>query len=52
MKEWGQWACHKPEDCKKQSNKTSKDDAQQKQTNSLQSNANLAAFDTIVSDTE
>ena len=56
MKEWGQWVCHKPEDCKnkhqKQSNKTAEDDAQPKQTNSLQPNADLAAFDTIDSDTE
>ena len=51
--EWGQWVWHKPEDCKnkhqKQSNKTN---AQAKSTTSLQPNANLAAFDTIDSDTE
>ena len=55
-KEWGQWVRHQPEDCKnkhqKQSNKTSNGDAQAKATTSPQPNANLAAFDTIDSDTE
>ena len=55
-KEWGQWVRHQLEDCKnkqqKHSNKTSKGDAQTKPTTSLQPNANLAAFDTIDSDTE
>ena len=55
-KEWGQRVCHQPEDCKnkqqKQMKKTSECDAQTKPTTSLQPNANLAAFDTIDSDTE
>ena len=52
-KEWGQWVRHQPEDCKnkhqKQSDNTSDNEAQ---TKSLQPNANLAALDTIDSDTE
>ena len=55
-KEWGQWVHRQPEDCKnkhqKQSNKTSEGDAQTKPTTSLHPNANLAAFDTIDSNTE
>ena len=56
-KEWGQWVCHQPADCKnkqhKQTNKTSAEsDALTKPTTSLQPNANLSAFDTIDSDTE
>ena len=55
-KEWGQWVWHKPEDCKnkhqKQSNINSDTDAQGKTMTSLQPNANLAAFNTIDSDTE
>ena len=55
-KEWGQWVRHQPEDCQnkhqKQSNKTSNGKAQAKSTTSQQPNANLAAFDTIDSDTE
>ena len=55
-KEWGQWIRHQPEDWKnkhqKQSNKTSKGNAQAKPTSSLKTNANLAAVDTIDSDTE
>ena len=56
IKEWGQWVRHQPEDCKtkdqKQSNKTSKGNAQAKPTSSLKTNANLAAVDTIDRDTE
>ena len=55
-KQWGQWVHHKPEDCKnnhqKHSNKPSEGDVQTKPTTTLQPNANLAAFDTIDSDTE
>ena len=52
----GQWVWHKPEDCnnkqQKQSNKNTDTDTQATTTTSLQPNANLAAFDTIDSDTE
>ena len=55
-KEWGQWVCHQPDDCKnkqqKQTKKPSEGDMNTKPTTSLQPNANLAAFDTIDSDTE
>ena len=55
-KEWGQWVQHKPEDCnnkqQKQSNKNTDTDAQAKATTSPHPNANLAAFNTIDSDTE
>ena len=55
-KEWGQWVWHKPEDCnnkqQKQSHKNTDTDAQATTTTSLQPNANLAAFDTIDSNTE
>ena len=55
-KEWGQLVWHKPEDCnnkqQKQSSKNTNTDAQAMTTTSLQPNANLAAFDTIDSDTE
>ena len=55
-KEWGQWVRHKPEECnnkqQKQSNKGTDTDAQPMTTTSLQPNANLAAFNTMDSDTE
>ena len=55
-REWGQWVRHQPEDCKnkqqKQPKNTSDGDTNTKPTTSLQPNANLAAFDTIDSDTE